>query len=148
MKYSKANIPFVLPSMAKEPVVIIPPAHLRHILSKPEGEIDAYGPQNETIQAPYTIRDEDIWINNYHFDIVRKQLTKNLPFLADEIAEELAFAFEHYWGSDGDWKNVPAWDSLLQIISRASNRVFIGVPLCKYILLRHCRFFPNSLRRV
>lgn len=123
-------MPFVLPSLTKGPIVIIPPAQLKQILSKPPSEIDALGPQTEEMQAPYTVRDKEIWINKLHLGVVRKQLTKDLPLLTENIAEELAIGFERHWGSPSKWKAVPAWDSVSKIVSQAANRVFVGIPLC------------------
>lgn len=119
--------------MATGPVVIVPPSQMKHILSKPESEIDAYGPQNETLQAKYTIRNKDIYDNQFHFNIVRKQLTKNLATLTEDIAEELAFGFEHCWGTSTAWTTVGAWESVLNIVARAANRVFVGTALCSFI---------------
>ena len=118
--------------MATGPVVIVPPSQIRHILGRSENEVDAYGSQNESIQAPYTIKDRDIYINNFHVDVLRKQLTKNLHLLTADMAEELALGFEQYWGTSTEWVSVRAWDSVLKIVARAANRVFIGLPLCTH----------------
>ena len=116
--------------MAMGPVVIVPPLQIRHILSKPESEVDAYGPQNDSIQAPYMIKDKEIYIKNFHFDVLRKQLTKNLPLFTADMAEEIAFGFEQDWGTSTEWVSVRAWDSVLKIVARAANRIFVGLPLC------------------
>ena len=118
--------------MATDTVLIIPPKQTHHILSKPESDVDAYGPQNETIQARYTIGDKEIYLNNFHFSVIRKELTKNLPVLIENIAEELALGFQQYWGTSKEWHKVKAWDSVLKIVARAANRVFIGTTLCSY----------------
>ena len=123
-------MPFVLPSLAKGPIVIIPPAQVKQIISKPEKEIDARGPQADEIQAQYTIPDKEIRVKQLHLSVVRKQLTKNLPLLTEDIAEELAIGFERHWGSPSKWKSVSVYDSMMKIVSQAANRVFVGIPLC------------------
>ena len=129
-KFSKSNIPFAQPSMATGALVILPPAQVRHILSMPEREIHTAEPQQEVIQAPYTICDPDIYANRFHFDVVRRQLSKNLALFTEDIGEELALGFEQYWGTSSDWTTIRAWDSALKIVARAANRVFVGAPLC------------------
>ena len=148
MQFSKSDTLFVQPSMATGPVVIIPPSRTKDILSMPEDELSAYGSQNETLQAVYTIRDKDIYLNRFHFSIVRNQLTKNLDSLTSIIAEELALAFERHWGISNDWVTVRAWDSILKIVSQAANRVFLGLALCGYVLLSKQSFRLMVLQAV
>lgn len=136
-KFSKFNLPFVLPSMASGPIVVIPPSQLKSILSRPESELEAWRSQNETIQASYTIRDEDIYVNNFHVNVIRKQLTRNLESLTQDIVEELALGFQHYWGTSTEWTTVKAWESCLKIVARAANRVFVGIPLCTFLSDTH-----------
>ena len=80
--------------MATEPVLIIPLSQLGHILSKPEIESNAHGPQIELVQMPYTVGDKEIYHNNFRFGVNGKELAKNLPLLMEDFAEVLAFAFE------------------------------------------------------
>ncbi|KAL9636722.1 MAG: hypothetical protein Q9204_002146 [Flavoplaca sp. TL-2023a] len=146
-KFSKSNLLFLQPSLVTGPVVVIPPSHLRQILSKPESEIDAYGPQLETLQGQYTIGDKDVYSNNFHTGVVPNQLTKNLGSLTEAIADELAFGFERSWGTSRDWTTVKAWDSILEIIAGAANRVFVGAPLCKASATLPLHFSYQSLGR-
>ena len=118
--------------MDKGPVLIIPPSRLSDILDRPEDEIALREPQHEFVQASYTIRDKDIYINDFHFNVVKKQLTRNLSLLTTDIEEELAIGFKHHWGASTDWTTVRVWDSVLKIVAQAVNRVYIGVPLCRY----------------
>ena len=130
-KFSKSNIPFVQPSLAYGPLVILPPSQVRQILSMPDRQIHTAEPQQEVVQAPYTICDPNIYENRFHFDVVRRQLSKNLALFTEDIAEELALGFEQYWGTSSEWTTVKAWDSALKIIARAANRVFVGAQLCQ-----------------
>lgn len=76
------------------------------------------------------IGDEDIYLNNLHFEVVRKQLTKNLGVLTGGIAEELALAFERRWGTSQEWTTIRVYESLQGIVAQAANRVFVGSALC------------------
>lgn len=121
----------MLPSLDRGPVVVIPPSQLRNVYGKPESQIDACGAQNELVQSAYTVTDKEVYLNDFQVDVVRKQLTKNLPVLSECIAEELAVAFQQHWGNSTEWHTVPAWGSMIKVISQTANRVIVGAPLCK-----------------
>lgn len=99
--------------------------------------------------------------NPYHIPIVRQQLTRNLAALFPSVREELAQAFRDNIHIDGDgterlifmlwplnrssvsalglavwaaiaWVSVgPTLKTMMQIVCRTSNRVFVGLPLCE-----------------
>ncbi|KZO94406.1 cytochrome P450 [Calocera viscosa TUFC12733] len=87
---------------------------------------------NEVAAIEYTIgrvASHDPW----HYGVVRKQMTQNLGKKFPEIYEEIALAFQDELGlaADGEWK--PIWASNLsaRVVCRASNRLFVGLPLCR-----------------
>jgi hypothetical protein len=64
--------------------------------------------------------------------IVRRHLTRSLGSLIEEIEEELAVGVTHYWGKDAEsWTEVPVFDTMNKVVARASNRIFVGLPLCE-----------------
>lgn len=95
--------------------------------------------------------------DNYHVRVVRSRLTKNLADIHDGLFNEISVALSEYitTGSDGgmgrfntlltlrphplkyfpDWMPIPAHDTMLKVIARSSNRVFVGLPLCITLLL-------------
>ncbi|KZO94401.1 cytochrome P450 [Calocera viscosa TUFC12733] len=69
----------------------------------------------------------------WHNSVVRKQMTQNLGAKFPEISDEIATALEDglNLSADDDWKSIDAHDLLEEIICRTSNRLFIGLPLCR-----------------
>jgi hypothetical protein len=131
-QYSKHDLPYVLPSADRGPMVVIPPAHIRSIYNLPESELAAHETQHETIQAYYTVRPELVH-NNFHNKILGNQLTRGLGALTPALVEELALGFEQHWGRDEhEWKDVVAWHSCMKIVSSGANRIFIGKSLCSF----------------
>ncbi|TRM65953.1 hypothetical protein BD626DRAFT_535397 [Schizophyllum amplum] len=58
----------------------------------------------------------------------------SFPGAAEEVLmrEEMVAAFEELVPpSDDGWKSIPAHSSIMHIICRISNRVFVGLPLCR-----------------
>lgn len=47
------------------------------------------------------------------------------------MREELQAAFEDAIPPSDDWVKVPALDTIRQVVCRTSNRIFVGLPLCR-----------------
>ena len=98
------------------------------------------------IQTEFTIG-EQINRNPYHLPLIRTQLTKALPQLMREVHEEVVDSFNEYIPLTSgestlyhlpchpdvrvDWTSVNASDIFMKVVSRATNRVFVGRPLCE-----------------
>ena len=111
--------------------MILPPTVLHDLLNRPDNEIDALEVQIESLQAQYTIPNDRVLRDNYHFDVVRKQITRNLPIMTQGIAEEIDLAFKRYWGTSTEWKSVQLLETCLKIVARTANRAFLGTELCE-----------------
>ncbi|KAH6664561.1 cytochrome P450 [Halenospora varia] len=139
-KYSKANVPFIIPCLDRGNVVMIPPKQLKKVYGLPESILDVYWTQNDTIQTKYTIGDQDIIKNGFQMSVIRNQITRNLAHLTPVIATELKEGFNRYWGDTTEWKELRIWDSCLKLIVGAANGAFCGTPLCRDVQ------FLDSLR--
>lgn len=69
--------------------------------------------------------------SEYHFDVVRSHLTKNLANIFDDLRREIQDAFDDNIPLTEDWSSVHVYSKLVQIIARAANRIFVGLPLCR-----------------
>jgi hypothetical protein len=100
----------------------------------------------------------------YHISVVRASLTRNIGNLYHELREEieLQFAseipltkgllfFRHpcfsflnvHWT---EWTKMPAYKTVLQIVSGTTNLVFVGLPLCTF-LAYFIAFNPKTVVR-
>ncbi|KAI1778215.1 ent-kaurene oxidase [Hypoxylon cercidicola] len=131
-KYSKANQPFVIPSLDRGPMVVVPPRQIKKLYDLPEDVLDIHTTQNVTIQTRWTIKDQEVADNDFQINVVRHQITRNLGTLTPVIARELKLGFERWWGTETqEWKEVKIWDSCLKLVAGASNGAFCGTPLCR-----------------
>ena len=67
------------------------------------------------------------------------------------MEDELSVAIDECWGVNCDeWKEVGVFDSMMKIVSRASNRVFVGLPLCSYSSsgVSACFSLPSQIKKV
>lgn len=101
----------------------------------------------------YTVA-PDVVEHPLHIPVVRGQLTRNLGLIFPDVVEEMEVAFPEVMPlptQDGgkchggrihplrvepipclpEWAAFPVRDTMAAIVSRISNRVFVGLPLCK-----------------
>ncbi|KAL9111931.1 MAG: hypothetical protein Q9227_003781 [Pyrenula ochraceoflavens] len=114
-KYGKSDIPFIIPNIRKGPVLVLPPAHLKTVLSNTESKLAAHSAQAEAISSKYTIRDPEVQPTNFHVGQLRKTTTKRLGEVAEELADEVSFAFDAVWGTSKEWKTIVAISSFEEI---------------------------------
>ncbi|KAF4633233.1 hypothetical protein G7Y89_g4886 [Cudoniella acicularis] len=132
LKYGKANQPFIIPSLDRGPMVIVPPKQIKKLYDLPEDVLDIHAVQNVTIQTRWTIKDQEVADNDFQINVVRNQITRNLGTLTPVIARELVLGFEQWWGVNTEqWREVKIWDSCLKLVAGASNGAFCGTPLCR-----------------
>ncbi|KAF7345575.1 hypothetical protein MVEN_01576200 [Mycena venus] len=82
-------------------------------------------------QMDYTITPEVV-MNPYHGVAIRASLTRNLGRRFPEVRDEIVHAFDDVLAlEDNEWKLVQVLPAILQVIARTSNRLFVGLPLCR-----------------
>ncbi|KXN83238.1 Ent-kaurene oxidase [Leucoagaricus sp. SymC.cos] len=86
--------------------------------------------RSPTTQIKYTLG-APIEEDPYHTAIVRTPLTRNLAIRFDDIKDEIDAAFKFYVPPTEEWTSVPAYDTVMHIVCRTSNRYFTGLPLCR-----------------
>ncbi|KAF9533018.1 cytochrome P450 [Crepidotus variabilis] len=151
---------FIVPALCEWVVIATEPALIDDIRKAPESVLSASTALREGLQTDHTVGPH-MFDNDYHIAIVRSQLTRSLPRLVPEVHDELIEAFKDYIPLTEDWSTVQAYNIVAKLVSRASNRIFVGVPLCRnhdWIDLsiqytfdvvqtgQLLRFFPSFLR--
>ncbi|KAE9393369.1 hypothetical protein BT96DRAFT_978952 [Gymnopus androsaceus JB14] len=85
----------------------------------------------EYLQADYTLGAEAS-NDPYHVAVVRTPLTRNLGARFDDLRDEIVLAVEDQIPAKAsEWIQVPMLYTVMKIVSRTSNRVFVGAPLCR-----------------
>lgn len=124
-------MPFVLQSLRKGSVLVLPPSQIKVVYSKPEHHLNARGPGAEGISAAYTMLDPAVIPSNFDVDYIRQQINKRYDELSADLQEELAFSIDEHVGTSGDWKKIHLWQMTQQVMTKGLNRVMVGSPLCK-----------------
>ncbi|KAJ7873317.1 cytochrome P450 [Mycena olivaceomarginata] len=122
---------FRVPNVDRWNVMATGHALMDEIASAPENELSFYNSINEFLQTGYTMG-WGIVKDTYHANVVRTSMTRNLGVLFPEVRDEIVVAFDDVLPIQGkEWLTVPAFDTMMQIVCRTSNRLFVGLPLCR-----------------
>ncbi|KAF7367748.1 hypothetical protein MSAN_00838700 [Mycena sanguinolenta] len=83
------------------------------------------------VPAKFTMGHE-ILENLYHLDVIRTSLARNLHSCFPEVRDEIICAFDEVLQLQGsEWKSHPILPTMMTIVARVSNRLFVGLPLCR-----------------
>jgi cytochrome P450 len=64
--------------------------------------------------------------------VIHKSLARKVDNIIPNIHDEIVSCFDKTWGFDTEnFKDIPVWDNTMDMISRISNRMFVGLPLCR-----------------
>ncbi|KAH9929782.1 cytochrome P450 [Fomitopsis serialis] len=113
-------------------VVVVSGAAMNEELRKfPDDQMSFIDAAEELVQAKYTIAKE-IHENPIHIPVIRGPFTRNLGALMPDVADEVASAVQEAIPDTGEeWVGVVALPAMTRVVCRASNRVFIGLPMCR-----------------
>ncbi|KAF5379456.1 hypothetical protein D9615_006552 [Tricholomella constricta] len=122
---------FKVPNLDRWKVVVNGTQYVEELRKTPEDVLSFHDSVEEQIQVKYTLG-PSISEDPYHIPIVRSQLTRNLPALFPEIREEVVAAFDDIILLKGNqWSKLKILETMMPIVCRASNRLFVGTPLCR-----------------
>ncbi|KAJ7936088.1 cytochrome P450 [Mycena leptocephala] len=97
----------------------------------PDTELSAEDAINEIFQIDYTMG-ADLRTDPYHVGVIRGALTRNLARQFGDVRDEVSCAFDDVLALEGaEWKEIPVYAAMLDIVCRTSNRLFVGLPLCR-----------------
>ncbi|KIM22627.1 hypothetical protein M408DRAFT_282067 [Serendipita vermifera MAFF 305830] len=129
-----------LRAYAEDPMITLPRfdtwvvvAHSKYIdeLNRaPDDVLSFMDSATDLIQMRYTFGHK-LADNPYHVKVIINHLTKNLASTFVEVYDETEAAISDYIGPGNDWVTLNTMDFIQDVVARASNRVFIGLPVCR-----------------
>jgi hypothetical protein len=132
-QYSSKGQACVLPTISDDHV-LLPPSAVNWIINQPDHVLSVEEPHIESLQSDYTFSDPYIVRNPTHHMVISRDLTRQLGNLTEDIFDELATSIDEQLGSDStQWKEVSVFETVMQVVARTSNRIFVGLPLCKLV---------------
>ncbi|ESK94791.1 cytochrome p450 [Moniliophthora roreri MCA 2997] len=67
----------------------------------------------------------------YQIGVILNALTKNIPARFADVHDEIKTAFNDEIPPGDEWIKRPALKTVLNIVCRTTNRMFVGLPLCR-----------------
>ncbi|TFK21848.1 cytochrome P450 [Coprinopsis marcescibilis] len=112
-------------------VIIRGTDNIDEVRKHPERTLSVLEPLREMLQIDYTMH-EGVHTDPYHVQVILNQMRRAIPRMIPALSEELEASFEDYFkASPDEWTEIPAQAALMKVISRASNRTFVGLPQCR-----------------
>ena len=126
--------------------MVLPPSEIPWIISQPESVLSAQETHRQLLQSDWTLLNENIVKNPIHEQVIRGNMVRKLEAFTSPVMDELRHCFEDYWGTATGWHEVNIWESMLKLFARTSNRMFVGLPLCREEdFLDGCRNFATNV---
>ncbi|KAF8957287.1 cytochrome P450, partial [Flammula alnicola] len=124
--------PFKVSMMGRYMVIISGPEMIEDIRRSSDEQLSFRDAVAETIQTDYMLGKE-VRVDPFHIAVVRSPMTRNLGVRFPEIKDEITTAFSELIPvmHTKEWTSVPALKTVMQIVCRSSNRLFVGLPLCR-----------------
>lgn len=125
---------FKVPDINRWIVIVSRPNMIDELRNAPDDVLSFTAATNDVVSVDYTLRlnNASARHNDYHMPIIRTRLTRNLGNLFPVIHDEIVAAFDDLVTPKGDeWVKLPALHTTMQIVCRATNRIFVGLPVCR-----------------
>ncbi|KZV79779.1 cytochrome P450 [Exidia glandulosa HHB12029] len=118
-------------------VVVSGTTQCNELAKAPDDVLSFQEAATEAIEADYTLSG---WRDaasrpEVHIGLIRGKLTRSLGSLFPAVYDEIRTAFEDVFKLPAEdetgWTPLVARDALMRVICRTTNRVFVGLPLCR-----------------
>ncbi|KAF1808680.1 cytochrome P450 [Eremomyces bilateralis CBS 781.70] len=139
--------PFAISDPSGKPVIILPRSDIKWLLDFPDDIISTIELHYEVLAGAYAFTDSEMVKEPFQNHVIHRSLSRRVNGLTEEIWDEITAAIDESWGIDTEhWKDVHVYNTMMFTISRVSNRVFVGLPLCrKEEFLRPMRAFAQGV---
>ena len=129
-QYGQHGKAFVLPGL-HWPEVVLPPSHVAWLASQPESVLSDDVVQDELLGLRYFSGGPNA-AAVHDFSIIRRELTRHLARVLPAVLDEVKTAVQEGFGDDTEqWKEVEAFKIMPQVVEKAVERAFVGMPLCR-----------------
>ncbi|KAK5063689.1 hypothetical protein LTR69_004395 [Exophiala sideris] len=145
-QYSAKDQSCIIPDISGAEIVL-PVSSIQWLINQPDSVLSSEESHKLLLQTEYTFVHPFVVGNPLHHETIRNELTRQLSAVTADIVDELSVALDEIWGiNTAEWKEVCVFDTAMDMIARISNRVFVGLPLCRdAALLGHGKGFATAM---
>ncbi|KAK0212158.1 cytochrome P450 [Desarmillaria ectypa] len=116
---------FKVPFPDKWVVVVTGNEKMNEIRKAPIEQLSFTAASEDNFQLDHNVG-QRVSADPYDIDVIRGPLTRNIVACFADIHDEIKAAFKGNIPMNEDWIEIPAYETALQIICRATNRVILG----------------------
>lgn len=126
---------------------MVPPEYIKWVTEQPDHVLTPFAPLRDIVALPYLLPTMDMKDHVYLTDVMRKDVTRNLGSLQPAIIHDMRASVDELFGTDAEnWRTVPLYATVQDILFKSSNRMFVGEPLChNQIFLHSAAIFANVI---
>lgn len=131
-RYSKKGKVYVFPDFMGKSEVIVPPSDIPWLLEQPDDVLSVSELHHDVLAGDYNFTSPKVTKQPYHDHVVSQNLPRRVGALVPDVWDELVDSIDQQWGTDSEnWKEVCVYETMMHVIARVSNRVLVGMPLCR-----------------
>ncbi|XXG99759.1 L-threo-3-deoxy-hexylosonate aldolase [Hypoxylon texense] len=123
----------VLPIAGAHDFVQLPARELQWLVDQPDTDVDLHEQVLDSLQLDFTVMDPRLIHDPVHQKLISGVLTRETGNLVPVLLDEIRVSVDALWGTDtdGGFREICAYDAMRRIIGQVTNRVFVGLPLCR-----------------
>ncbi|KAF8252941.1 cytochrome P450 [Wilcoxina mikolae CBS 423.85] len=129
-KYGKGAKAFKVATPSRYMVVFTHPKMVKELADLDDSIMSFEACVRERMSTDYVFS-EKFASQAHHNIIIAKNLTNRLGSILPEAMSELIMAFEENTDIGPDWTSVNNFNVMLNCVARTTNRIFVGLPLCR-----------------
>ncbi|KAK1995130.1 cytochrome P450 [Colletotrichum falcatum] len=129
--YVKKGKPVVLPGIGFRHEVIMPTSSMRWVQNQPETELNLNKAFAEIDQVSWALGHDRYVADPWQGSLVRTHMNAVLENICAALNDELGVAFDKWFGTDQEWKEIDLFESIKMVVAQAASRFTIGLDLCR-----------------
>lgn len=131
-QYQQKDRPCLFPLPDTGNLVVLPLKDMKWLLDQPDSDLSMTENTNRTLQLDHSIMDPRLVKPAIHVNLVTGPLTRETGNLVPALYDEIQHIVDETWGTDTDnFNSICVYDVMRRVIGNATNRIFVGLPLCR-----------------
>ncbi|KAK7518891.1 cytochrome P450 [Phyllosticta citriasiana] len=123
-KYGKHGTPYITPNATFKAEVVLPPSYMSWLVAQPDSVLSIYKVLIADVEFDYTSPRSWKFHRPFHVEALNKM---NLNLMTGVMIDEMTECLDKWFGDvPGEWQRVGVQDSMRTILTRITNRVFVG----------------------
>lgn len=122
----------MIPDLSGRHEIVIPGDRLRWLTNQSDDVSSVQAAHYDLLQGDYAFTDPYLIQTVFHEHVIHKNLARKVDGVIPAISDEIKVVLDETLGLDTiGWTDITVWDSAMRVIARVSNRMFVGLPLCR-----------------